>query len=395
MSDLRPLHVGAKRDLHEMRDVRLHHRLFVIAAAAAVLGCRSAPDVELPVVVPEVPVPQVEIRIARWHGDAGAAASITFDDGTLDHYLLAAPELDRRGLTATFFVITGLMERGTWDDGGTERLLFNWNQARSLVARGHEIGSHSHSHPDLSALDFNRAEAQLLLSLQRLQREISSQQGVTFAWPYWRSNAVGRALASRYYLAARSGAATTPRYLDSGIIDARPHDSLRINALATRPVEDPQLWRQAAQQVVEAGGWAVLSLHGIDNDSIDPAAVGWQPLPLVLYRSILDYLVQRQSQNELWVAPFAAVVKYIERRDATTLRLRNLDAGRALFDIDCPLDPSLFDVPLTVVLQLPPFWQGAVISVDGDSPLKIALAGKVQVELPAHARQLVVALPGE
>jgi peptidoglycan/xylan/chitin deacetylase (PgdA/CDA1 family) len=45
------------------------------------------------------------------------ALSITFDDGYADNELLAAPILERLGMTATFFVATGFLGGGTmWND---------------------------------------------------------------------------------------------------------------------------------------------------------------------------------------------------------------------------------------------------------------------------------------
>jgi peptidoglycan/xylan/chitin deacetylase (PgdA/CDA1 family) len=68
---------------------------------------------------------------------SGAGAALTFDDGGASA-LLAAEMLERRGWRGAFFVTTGRI--------GTPGFL-NADGVRELVARGHEVGSHSHTHP--------------------------------------------------------------------------------------------------------------------------------------------------------------------------------------------------------------------------------------------------------
>lgn len=342
-----------------MRHLRLHHRLLLIGAAV-LTACRTVPDIEPPV-DPHRPV--VHAEILRWKNGAEAAVSITFDDSTLDQYRLAAPELDRRGMTATFFVITGLMDGGVWQDGPVQRQLFSWSQARDLAERGHEIGSHTHSHPDLTRLEPFLAQRQLVRSYQRIRREIPNQSGLTFAWPYWRSTEHTQELASRYYIAARGGQATTPRYFNAGPIEARPDNLLHVNALGMLPRETEETWREAAEDLLQRGGWGVLSLHGIDDGRIQHSALGWEPLPIDLYRRILDYL----RVENIWIAPFGTVAKYVERRDAT--RLTVIDNGAEVtIDVVSPLDSTIYDVPLTVALRF------------GDSPrnLRLELAPEVR-----------------
>lgn len=65
---------------------------------------------------------------------------ITFDDGWVSNYDVAAPILDEFGFTATFFPMTGSI--------GTKNHL-TYEQLRELTERGYEVGSHSITHPNL------------------------------------------------------------------------------------------------------------------------------------------------------------------------------------------------------------------------------------------------------
>ncbi len=69
---------------------------------------------------------------------------ISFDDGDLSGYTLAAPILERHGLRGEFFIVSRWVGRPGFMTAG---------QLRELDARGHAIGSHSRTHPRLSTLD--------------------------------------------------------------------------------------------------------------------------------------------------------------------------------------------------------------------------------------------------
>ena len=165
--------------------------------------------------------------------------AVTFDDGQLDNYLHAAPVLDRLGVPATFFVpveavqrqqllwhdrmgyaiqrlvrecsdsplLTQLglrcsqaaerprvglhraklwspAERLRWIQEAEERTpnaappwdgMMSWSQLRDLVRRGHEIGSHSYTHPILVQCDDRQLEHEVAASRRRLEEELGTE----------------------------------------------------------------------------------------------------------------------------------------------------------------------------------------------------------------------------
>lgn len=70
-------------------------------------------------------------------GGPAAAAMLTFDDGGASAPAIA-DELERHGWHGVFFVVSGRLGTPGFIDG---------DAVRELAARGHEIGSHSHTHP--------------------------------------------------------------------------------------------------------------------------------------------------------------------------------------------------------------------------------------------------------
>ena len=67
--------------------------------------------------------------------------TLTFDDGCKDGLTVAAPLLEKHGWRGTFNIIT--------DRIGTDGKYLSWEDVRELVRRGHEIATHTRSHPHL------------------------------------------------------------------------------------------------------------------------------------------------------------------------------------------------------------------------------------------------------
>src|SRR3981189_1583833 len=66
------------------------------------------------------------------HRDLSRAVVLTFDDGTEDALIRVLPALRKRGMRATFFLITGLVGKPGY---------LTWDSVRTLAAAGMEIGS--------------------------------------------------------------------------------------------------------------------------------------------------------------------------------------------------------------------------------------------------------------
>lgn len=140
--------------------------------------------------------------------------SITFDDGNISDLTIAAPELQRRGLTAKFFVLTGRIgENGSLGSG----------DVRTLMSGGMGIGSHGIAHRDWASLSTIDLDDELSRSKSMLE-EICGEPVRSAAIPFGRYNAtVLAALRTAGYAAAYSS--------DGGCMDTaafvRPRTSIR------------------------------------------------------------------------------------------------------------------------------------------------------------------------
>ena len=111
-------------------------------------------------------------------------AVITFDDGYVDN-LAACEALQKRGMRATWFVVSGSVgQPPKWpEDGRPSGRLLNADELRNMQAEGMEIGSHTVNHARLTELD----DAQLMHELsasKTLLEDILGSPVNSFAYPY-------------------------------------------------------------------------------------------------------------------------------------------------------------------------------------------------------------------
>lgn len=90
---------------------------------------------------------------------------LTFDDGWIDGYTVAFPELTKRGMVGNFFVPT------QYADAGGE-LFMNWDQIREMDRAGMEIDGHTIDHADLNKANLDVLRRQLRASKQQMEQEL-------------------------------------------------------------------------------------------------------------------------------------------------------------------------------------------------------------------------------
>jgi peptidoglycan/xylan/chitin deacetylase (PgdA/CDA1 family) len=157
------------------------------------------------------------LAFLQGHGaPAGRCVLITFDDGYLDNYVYAFPELRRHGLKATIFAITGRIGNGAAracaDDsaarpatpdhrgckaavkeGRADDVMLRWSEIEAMEASGViEVHSHTHTHqrwdravPD-AAQRLEAVRADLAASRDIIGRRLGkSSRHLCWPWGYF------------------------------------------------------------------------------------------------------------------------------------------------------------------------------------------------------------------
>jgi peptidoglycan/xylan/chitin deacetylase (PgdA/CDA1 family) len=190
-------------------------------------------------------------EVVAGNGDGGVV--LTVDDGYRDFHEVVVPLLVRHRVPAVLYLATGLVA-GERDGGHPDAL--HWSQLAEAVATGLvTVGSHTHSHVDLSSASERVAEAEL----RRSKELIEDRLGVAcrhFAYPW----AVGSAAADRL----------VRRLFDTAALDA-----WRTNR---RGAIDP--WRLGRTPILRSDGLAFFraKVRGcLDGEALAYRALGRGP----------------------------------------------------------------------------------------------------------------------
>ncbi|MEN6413907.1 MAG: polysaccharide deacetylase family protein [Veillonellales bacterium] len=104
---------------------------------------------------------------------------ITFDDGYDDNYFTALPIMERYGMRASVFVISGLVGEPDY---------LTWDQIRELAQHQIEVGSHTVNHVPLGQVDSAECQQEVAESKQVIEAQLGKK--VEFlTYPYGSFNA--------------------------------------------------------------------------------------------------------------------------------------------------------------------------------------------------------------
>jgi peptidoglycan/xylan/chitin deacetylase (PgdA/CDA1 family) len=251
--------------------------------------------------------------------------SLTFDDGYSSQYTFVLPSINERGFKGTFFIFTDFVD------------YFNgWNWWKEAASKGHEIASHTKTHPYLTALPLSEAEYEISMSKALIDANIPSQKCFTFAYPYGDVNTVVKALVQKYYIGARG----TGAVLNDSLTDT--HNENAYDVIGYTVLQMKNLTDLAVSQKK----WLIPCFH-----SFSPGEYGgWTSDQLLAY---LDYL---KGRSDLWITPFGTAIKYIKERGAATVSVSTQTSDMITLNLTDTLDNAIFDCPLTLRSEVPTSW---------------------------------------
>lgn len=286
-------------------------------------------------------------RIARWKDDCTAAFLLMFDDSLLSHWQVAAPELVKRGMIATFYINPGKAEY--------QKFASHWED--ELWRQGMVYADHTMTHRGFA--DLAGAEREIGDCADIIRRVVPGpvRRLISFGKPgvgaaHWKiSQEDYVALLQRHDLVDR------PTFDKHGAV-YHLQTSAQMLALADRAV--------AAQ------GMEYLIIHGIER--IGPH-VTWQDfwaLKQDVFLPLLDGLQQRQAQRQLWITDHISQHQYQVERDSAELSVRSAADGALHIELTCWADPLLYRLPLTLLTELPRAWPAARVT-QGERDVRVAV----------------------
>ena len=110
------------------------------------------------------------------------AVVLTFDDGFANFLTAAAPVLREYGYRGTIYVPANFIGRRSDFTSLVDLTILSGNEIRHLSEEGFEIGSHSLSHSNLTALALDQARNEVVRSKEILE-DLTGKEVRTFCYP--------------------------------------------------------------------------------------------------------------------------------------------------------------------------------------------------------------------
>jgi peptidoglycan/xylan/chitin deacetylase (PgdA/CDA1 family) len=131
--------------------------------------------------------------------DGRRRLAITFDDGLLSFFTDAYPVLERYSVKTTIFIVAGFIGRYSAWDVLPKQAHLNKDQIREIAGNGHEIGSHSMTHPKLTFLCDADLRRELCDSKKQIEDIIGKPvTSISFPFGAWNERIWEKALEAGY-----------------------------------------------------------------------------------------------------------------------------------------------------------------------------------------------------
>lgn len=284
-----------------------------------------------------------DVKISKYRGGRKAALCLTFDDGTQDHLLFAAPMLEKRGFRGTFYIVTSRI-KDVQDHSKKGAKSMTWKEVKELADRGHEIGNHSMTHYHLTRGD-DKSYAKRLYEIKEPIEILHKKTGykpVTFCYPGNGKDKEVIEIAHKYHIASR----------------------LKQIHLGGKRERLENLKRQV-DKLIEKGDESPVMIHAIKK------GYGWDPFDdISIFEEALDFL--KEKQRVLWVDTFANLAKYRFNRENADLSVLENSPTQMKLKIVAKPDAKLYNIPTTIEI---PWKKGVKRVLQGTKSLDIAHQG--------------------
>lgn len=220
--------------------------------------------------------------------------SISFDDGWETAYSVALPIMQRNGIRSTQFVL---------GDEFSNIAYLSEAQVKDMQKQGHEVGSHSMTHPDLTSLDDEDLAHEVNKSKEVLHKRLNTPI-IDFASPLGAQNEKTIDAIKKQYRSQRNTASDPATVGDEDINTKENFNRYNIIAYTVRASTTPADIKALLDYTKARNGWLVLTYHQVE-DSTSYYAVT---------KAEFEEQMQMVSQSSLRIAPMGQTLTAIEQQ---------------------------------------------------------------------------------
>ncbi len=249
---------------------------------------------------------------------------LAFDDSAPSQLKNAVPELIKRKIAGTFYLVTG---NGVWANTKTK-----WEEAAKspyVVVANHTFTHKGATTPGV--LDEELAKGNEVL--HKLNPERKQPRLLGFGKPGgvpW---------------------TVTKEQLDAAL--------MKYHLCDRPPFWGPPMHYKSANELVAAvdtalakGEMGHADFHGVGGD--------WLVTPVDWFTALLDKL--EATRDQVWVTDTVSWHQYVTERQSAEIKVLHADKDSIRLNLSCKADPALYDLPLTLSTKVPASWVNCVVT---------------------------------
>jgi peptidoglycan/xylan/chitin deacetylase (PgdA/CDA1 family) len=240
----------------------------------------------------------------------------------------------------------------------------SWDSIKAYATKGYEFASHTVTHTHLAVLDTTNMFYELYKSKEDIKNHLGSEytfdaeipfgiehpRALKYGFPAYA--ALRNMMTDSFLLEINRGYKTQPGSSNKEYVQWQRGPLSKTTLAQMKSYIDTTL---AHNNI-----WLVLVFHGING-------LGWEALPDTLLDTYFKYI--KQNENNLWVAGFKDVAKYMrERMHADVSDEKNNNS--IIVHLTQSLDTTVYNIPLTLKTYIPATWNTVKI-IQGNHQQKI------------------------
>lgn len=335
--------------------------------------------------------------IANWLDGRKASVALTFDDWLPGQYEIALPILTEAQLPASYYVtLSNLHIRPNFD---------HWGLLQRLIDTGNEVGNHTMTHKDLSAISREERMYEIYHAKLVLDSRLNNATVDTIAYPFGLYNQDVIDDVRHGHIGGRTFNANK-RLLELGVdryVEDFVHDSIktendfyRVNELSLN--NDIQVGDvvEIIQRVTEKKGFLPLVIHGVYSEENPHDKDFYDAVDHTHFKNMVKALLS--FKNDVWFTTFSQAIKY--RRATEKLSIEHCfsdnygsDISRYEYHLKKQLDPFgvKLDFPkMTVLFELSKSEQCEMV-LQSEKPIEFTQEGRV-VKANVNPSESIIAI---
>jgi hypothetical protein len=258
--------------------------------------------------------------------------------------------------------------------------MLNWSGVQKLSDAGHEIASHSDSHPNGKPMPANEISSSKGTISQKIQQKYGV---VTLAYP--NCDTPGDAQVLQNYVVGRICNGSWKGGSDIMGKDG-PSNWAAVSALMTGN-QGTSDFKGNMDKAVQQGGWVAFLTHGFQNKTNGFA--DYSPTDANGMDGALQYA--QQKDKDIWVSPMGYVAMYIKERKASKIEPQDGGSANSMaFELKHSIADNIskYDYPLSIKVKTD--WSKVEVTQDGAKLESKVDGGYVYFDAVPNAGKIVV-----